>query len=90
MTPSNRGSGQVTAIPPAAPSLKRTFAGIFVAVWANFTAFGVAVPVIPTLVTQTIGGSATLVGAAFATAAVLALVFRPVAGRLAQRHGPAA
>lgn len=71
-------------------SSKRTFAGIFVAVWANFTAFGVAVPVIPTLVTQTIGGSATLVGAAFATAAVLALVFRPVAGRLAQRHGPAA
>ncbi|BAK35976.1 putative major facilitator superfamily transporter [Microlunatus phosphovorus NM-1] len=88
MTPSNRGSGQVTAIPPAAPSPKRTFAGIFVTVWANFTAFGVAVPVIPTLVTQTIGGSATLVGAAFATAAVLALVFRPVAGRLAQRHGP--
>ena len=27
-------------------SSKRTFAGIFVAVWANFTAFGVAVPVI--------------------------------------------
>lgn len=65
-----------------------TFAGVFIGVWANFAAFGVAFPVIPRLVTDSIGGSAALVGAAFATAAVLAMLLRPVAGRLAQRHGP--
>lgn len=66
----------------------RTFAGVFVAVWSTFTAFGVVVPVIPRLVTQTLHGSATMVGAAFATAAVVALLLRPFGGQLAQRFGP--
>ncbi|MFT4164376.1 MAG: MFS transporter [Microlunatus sp.] len=65
-----------------------TYAGIFVSVCANFAAFGVVVPVVPWLVTNVIGGSAALVGAAFAIAAVAAMLVRPVAGILAQRHGP--
>ena len=65
----------------------RTFGGVFVAVWSTFTAFGVVVPVIPRLVIETLHGSATMVGAAFATAAVVALLLRPFAGQLAQRLG---
>ena len=66
----------------------RTFAGVFAAVWSTFAAFGVVVPVIPRLVTQTLHGSAIMVGAAFATAAVVALLLRPFGGQLAQRCGP--
>lgn len=55
--------------------------------WGTFTAFGMLVPVIPRLVTENFHGSVTLVGAAFTTAAVVALLLRPVAGRLAQRCG---
>jgi MFS family permease len=65
----------------------RTFAGTFVAVWSTFAAFGVVVPVIPRLVTQTLQGSAALVGAAFAITAVVALLLRPFGGQLAQRLG---
>jgi MFS family permease len=65
----------------------RTFARVFVAVCATFTAVGVVVPVIPRVVTQTLQGSATMVGAAFATSAVVALLLRPFAGQLAQRIG---
>jgi MFS family permease len=65
----------------------RTFAGVFVAVWCTFTAFGLVVPVIPRLVTENLHGSAAMVGAAFATAAVVALLLRPFGGQLAQRFG---
>jgi MFS family permease len=65
----------------------RTFAGVFAVVWCTFTAFGVVVPVIPRLVTETLHGSATMVGVAFATAAVVALLLRPFGGQLAQRLG---
>src|SRR5919198_290296 len=64
-----------------------TFAGVFVAVWFTFTAFGVVVPVIPRLITQTLQGAAPLVGAAFAVTAVVALLLRPFGGQLAQRLG---
>jgi MFS family permease len=64
-----------------------TFAGVFTAVWFTFTAFGLVIPVIPRLVTETLHGSAAMVGAAFATAAVVALLLRPFGGQLAQRLG---
>jgi MFS family permease len=56
-------------------------------VWFTFTAFGLVIPVIPRLVTETLHGSAAMVGAAFATAAVVALLLRPFGGQLAQRLG---
>lgn len=65
----------------------RTLAGVVAAVWLTFTAFGVVVPVIPRLVTETLRSSATMVGVAFATAAVVALLLRPFGGQLAQRFG---
>lgn len=65
----------------------RIFAGVFVTVWSTFTAFGVVVPMIPRLVTESLHGSAAMVGAAFATTAVVALVLRPSSGQLAQRFG---
>jgi MFS family permease len=65
----------------------RTFGGLVVAVWFTFTGFGVVVPVLPRLVTQHLHGSAGLVGAVFATAAVVALLLRPFGGQLAQRFG---
>ena len=55
--------------------------------WSTFTGFGVVIPVLPRLVTQDLHGSAGLVGAAFATAAVVALLLRPFGGQLAQRFG---
>jgi MFS family permease len=64
-----------------------TFAGVFAAVWSTFTAIGAVVPAVPRLVTQTLHGSTAMVGAAFATAAVVALLMRPFAGQLAQRFG---
>lgn len=68
-------------------SWARTFAGVFVAVWCTYTEFGLVVPMIPRLVTGNLHGSATLVGAAFATAAVVALLLRTFGGQLAQRFG---
>jgi MFS family permease len=65
----------------------RTFAGVVLAVWFTFTAFGLVVPVIPRLVTEHLHGSTTMVGSVFATAAVVALLLRPFAGQLAQRFG---
>lgn len=66
---------------------ERRFAGVFVAVLCTFAGFGVVVPVLPRLVTGELGGSAALVGAAFATTAAVAFVVRPYAGQLAQRVG---
>ena len=65
----------------------RTFGGLVLVVWSSFTGFGVVIPVLPRLVTQELDGSAGLVGAAFATAAVVALLLRPFGGQLAQRFG---
>ena len=65
----------------------RTFGGLVLVVWSTFTGFGVVIPVLPRLVTQELNGSAGLVGAAFATAAVVALLLRPFGGQLAQRFG---
>lgn len=65
----------------------RTFAGLVAALFATFTAFGAAVPVIPRLVTERYDGSPFVVGAAFTSSAIVALVFRPYGGQLAQRFG---
>jgi MFS family permease len=78
--------------PPAAANRShgnwaRTFAGVFIAVCSTFTAFGLVVPVIPRLVTANLHGGTAMVGAAFATAAMAALLLRPLAGQLAQRFG---
>src|SRR5437870_698489 len=78
-------AGDTTTCRPR--SWVRIFAGIFAAVWFTFTAFGVVVPVIPRLVTQTLHGSAAIVGVAFAVAAVVTLLLRPFGGQLAQGFG---
>lgn len=75
------------AAPGRRSGWKRTFAGVFVSVWAGFTAFGAVVPVIPRLVIERVHGPPALVGAAFAGTAVVALLLRPYAGQLAQRWG---
>ena len=65
----------------------RTFAGLVTALFATFTAFGAAVPVIPRLVTEELGGTPFAVGAAFTSTAAVTLALRPYGGQLAQRFG---
>ncbi|EST39505.1 hypothetical protein N566_01600, partial [Streptomycetaceae bacterium MP113-05] len=64
-----------------------TFVGLVCALLCTFTAVGVVIPVIPRLVTRELGGSAFEVGVTFAVSGVTALLVRPYAGRLAQKHG---
>jgi MFS family permease len=65
----------------------RTFIGVVAAVFATFTAYGAAVPMIPRLVTQRLHGPPIAVGIAFAVTGMVALLFRPYGGQLAQRWG---
>jgi MFS family permease len=66
----------------------RGCAAVALAVWFNFLAFGAVIPVIPRLATEMHRGPApAVVGVAFATTSVVALVLRPIGGRLAQRRG---
>ncbi|CCH77538.1 Major facilitator transporter [Nostocoides japonicum T1-X7] len=84
---SNAAAGARVAAGWGGRDWRRTFAGVFVSVACNFTAFGLVVPVIPRVVTQTLHGSAFVVGVVFATAAVVAFGLRPFGGQLAQRLG---
>jgi MFS family permease len=57
------------------------------ALFLAFSAFGIAVPVLPALITSRLHGTPFAVGLAFAINAVAALLTRPSAGQLAQRLG---
>ncbi|MFI6982124.1 MFS transporter [Embleya sp. NPDC050154] len=65
----------------------RTFAGVLVALFTTFVAVGLAITVIPRLVTRELHGSPLQVGVAFTVSGVVALLVRPYAGRLAQQRG---
>jgi MFS family permease len=79
-------TGNATPAPARAPWIG-TFVGLVSALLCTFTAIGMVIPVIPRLVTRELGGSAFEVGVTFAVSGVTALLVRPYAGRLAQRHG---
>ena len=53
----------------------------------GFLAIGVVLPVLPRYVQGPVGGGDVAVGVVFGIFAVAALVSRPIAGRLADRHG---
>ncbi|TCP56653.1 putative MFS family arabinose efflux permease [Tamaricihabitans halophyticus] len=70
------------------PSWPIACAAVAAAVCCNFLAIGAVVPVIPRFVAESgVGSAATLVGIAFAVTSVVALLSRPVGGRIAQQRG---
>jgi len=69
------------------PLLTRAFVLLAVADLAYFTSVGVAVLVLPRWTTGPVGSDEAGAGLAFGAFAVTALVCRPYAGRLADRHG---
>jgi MFS family permease len=74
--------------PAEPPAWTAVFARLCAVLLLTFTAFGSAIPVLPRLITRDLDAPGMVVGAAFTCSAVAALVFRPYAGRLAQRVGP--
>ncbi|WP_203905294.1 MFS transporter [Virgisporangium aliadipatigenens] len=68
---------------PFWPVLTRLFLAVLIA----FTGLGVVIPAIPPYVLDELGGSAFLVGVAFALSGFVALLVRPYAGQFAQRWG---
>lgn len=71
----------------SAPSWAPVFAGLCVVLVLTFTAFGAVIPVIPRRVLEDLDEAPFWVGAAFGTSGLVAILARPYAGRLAQRHG---
>ena len=67
--------------------LTRAFVLLAVADLAYFTAIGVAVLLLPRWATGPVGSDEAGAGLAFGAFAITALVCRPYAGRLADRHG---
>ena len=70
-----------------APLLTRAFVLLGVADLAYFTSVGVAVLLLPRWSTGPVGSDEAGAGLAFGAFAITALVCRPYAGRLADRHG---
>jgi MFS family permease len=62
-------------------------AGLLAVLLVTFTAFGAVVPIVPGFVLDRLDGSRFVVGLAFAASGLAALLFRPYAGRMAQRFG---
>jgi MFS family permease len=63
------------------------FLALSAAELAYFTAFGLLIPVVPVFATDSLGAGTTGVGVAVGAFSVMALLLRPLAGRLADRHG---
>ena len=84
--PHDQATSSTTSV--TGPGWVRTFAGVTIAVWCTFASFGVLIAAIPSLVTRRMDASAALVGIAFATTAAVAIVVRPLAGRLAHGRTP--
>jgi predicted MFS family arabinose efflux permease len=63
------------------------FVALSVAELAYFSAFGLLIPVVPLYAVDSLGASPSGVGVAVGAFSVMALVLRPVAGRLVDRHG---
>src|SRR4051794_9090657 len=78
--PSASGSGGM-------PLFTAAFVALSVAELAYFTAFGLLIPVVPLFAADVLGAGTTGVGVAVGAFSVMALLLRPLAGRLADRHG---
>jgi MFS family permease len=63
------------------------FVTLSVAELAYFTAFGLLIPVVPVFAAGSLGAGPAGVGVAVGAFSVMALVLRPFAGRLVDRHG---
>ena len=72
---------------PRPPLLSRSFVLLSIADLAYFTSIGVAILALPLTVTGRIGSDEAGAGLAFGAFGVTALLCRPYAGRLSDRHG---
>jgi MFS family permease len=69
------------------PLFTAAFVALSVAELAYFTAFGLLIPVVPLFAADPLGAGPAGVGVAVGAFSVMALLLRPIAGRLADRHG---
>lgn len=83
-----RGTSRAEARPRARPTLLTpTFLTVAIAELAYFTADGVVLPALPLYVEGPLGAGNVAVGLVVGAFSVTAFFLRPVAGRLADRHG---
>ena len=72
---------------PRPTLLNREFVILSLATACFFVAMGAINPVLPGFVTDELGGSETIVGAVVGSFAIIALVCRPMLGRVGDSHG---
>ena len=69
------------------PLFTAAFMALSIAELAYFTAFGLLIPVVPLFAADPLGAGPAGVGLAVGAFSVMALLLRPFAGRLVDRHG---
>ncbi len=76
-----------TTEPTRAVLPRRSLVGIFGGLFAGYLGLSSVIPVIPGFVRDRFGAANFLVGLAVTATALTALLVRPIAGALADRHG---
>src|SRR5262249_61360816 len=91
--PRGGGGGRAAARPggrrPRRAAPMRRFAGIFAVTFAGLLAVGAVLPVLPRYVHGPLDGGNVAVGIVGGSYPATGLLLRPVAGRVADRRGPA-
>lgn len=77
----------VATTAPKPRLLTKAFAGVWVSAFAAFVALGAQLPVLPRYADGPLGAGSVGVGLAVGASSITALLFQPVAGRIADRHG---
>ena len=67
--------------------LTRAFVGVWLSAFAAFIALGSQLPVLPRYADGPLGAGSVGVGLAVGASSITALLFQPIAGRIADRHG---
>ena len=80
-------SATAAAAPPPVPRPGAAFAGIFIVTFCALLAVGAVLPVLPLYVRGPLGAGDVMVGVVIGSYAVTGILFRPFAGRLADRRG---
>ena len=86
--PAGRSEERAQREPAARPAVPRlTLVGIFGGLFCGYLGLAAVIPVLPGFVRDELGGGNLAVGVVITATAVTALLVRPLAGGLADRHG---